>query len=369
MSTTRRRLAGAAAVALTAVALLPLVAPAADAGPADGTSKNPARIGLYGQQTPTYDGVYRQGLSILALDASGARVADEAVNWLRRQQCGNGSWTSFRSDLDTPCGVADSNATAMAVMALKAVGRTTAALKGLDWLVAHQLSGGGWEYSTGWGPDSNSTGLVVQALIAMKVDPETVENNGTPFDFLASLQLDCDSDKVNQRGSLDYQAQDPLVRNDFATAQATQALARSKLPVAPHTGTNQLPQLECGGKVTTPADTPAEAAAGYLGRRLASHNGTIPFAGSGDPDYGSTTNAVLSLVAAGFGANQVELAMNKLERAVRTYVLDDDRKILPAAAAALVLAERATGGNPRNVDGMDLIKRLRNSITERAGSR
>lgn len=365
MSTFSRRMAGSVVATVMAAGLVPLLGSTAHAGPGDGTSRNPARIGLYGQQTPRYDGVYRQGLTIIALHDRGV-VQPKAIRWLKRQQCGNGSWTSFRSKLTEPCGPRDSNATAMAVMALKAVGAKKRATRGTEWLIHHQLAGGGWEYSKGWGADSNSTGLAVQALIAMRIKPRSVTNNGSPFDFLTSLQIGCDSSHLDQRGALDYQEQHPLVRNDYATAQAAQALARTTLPVQPRVPSPGLPTLECGSKVTIPANTPAKAAAGYLGRRLKENDGTIPSAFGGGTDYGSTANAVLSLVATGYGANQATKAMAGLEAAVRDYALDASGQVLPAAAALMVLAERATGGGPRNVDGLNLVKRLKKSITERA---
>jgi hypothetical protein len=144
MKSYHRRILGAAVTAIVAVVATLSVAPPTSAAPGNGTSKNPAFIGLYGHQDPTFDGVYRQGLSILALDASGANPDTAAVRWLLRQQCGNGRWMSFRSDVDAPCGAPDSNATAIAVMALKAIGRTKPAERGLDWLNANQQPGGGW---------------------------------------------------------------------------------------------------------------------------------------------------------------------------------------------------------------------------------
>jgi hypothetical protein len=337
------------------------------AGAAAGTGNDPARIGLYGQQSPTYDGVYRQGLAIIALDSSGADVDEAAIRWLRRQQCGNGSWTSFRPDLEQRCGAADSNATAMAVMALKAVGKRSAAMDGLAWLINHQQEGGGWEYSKGWGPDSNSTGLVVQALIALHVDPATVRNHGSPLDFLASLQLGCGELDASLRGALDYQAETTLVRNDFATTQAAQALAGSALPVAPKAGSTRLPELSCATRVV--ATTPAEAAAGYIGRQLAANGGTIPSAFGAGADYGSTANAVLALVAAGLGRRQVHAAVNQLRQSARTFTRDADRNTLPGAAALVVLSENATDGHPRKVDGLNLIRLLRRSITKPTASR
>ncbi|MDH4160655.1 MAG: terpene cyclase/mutase family protein, partial [Actinomycetota bacterium] len=223
MKATTRHLPLRCILTLATVLGLGLALASPPAGAAETSAgRDPARTGLYGAQDPTYDGVYRQGLTILALTDAGAEVDRSAIQWLRRQQCGNGRWTSFRSDLGTRCGPADSNATAVAVMALTALGRSAAPTRGLEWLVAHQQVGGGWEYSKGWGADANSTGLVVQALIARGVDPQTVTNGGSGLDFLASVQLGC-SAAPDDRGALAYLSEDPLVANDYATAQATQA--------------------------------------------------------------------------------------------------------------------------------------------------
>ena len=276
----------------------------------------------------------------------------------------NGRWTSFRSDLAAPCGDPDSNATALAVMALKAVGRNGAARQGRDWLIGKQLPGGGWEYSTGWGPDANSTGLAVQALVAMGVKPATVSNKGTPFDFLKTLQLDCTT-SPDDRGALDYQEQTPQVANDFATAQVGQALARTALPVDWRRARSGLPRLDCpGAKGALLTTRPGQAAAGYLGRVLKDHRGVIPNAFGPGPDFGTTANAVLSLVAARRGARQVDRAMTRLESGARSFVIDDGQTV-PAAAAVLTLAFETTRGNPRDVDDMNLVKRIHRSITTR----
>ena len=360
MSTRTGRLAGLSTVALAVTVSLGVggLAPGAAAGQAAPT--DPARVGLYGAQDPTFDGVYRQSLTILALEDVGARVDQAAVRWLLDQQCPNGRWTSFRPQVDEPCGAGDTNATAVAVIALEAVGRNRAAARGLRWLVGQQAPGGGWEYTKGWGPDSNSTGLAVQALLAMGVRPKTVTNDGSAWDFLASVQLGCESDAAD-RGALDYQANDPLVANDYATAQAAQALARTSLPVQARDGTRALPTTPC--VPTRRVADLAGYAAGYLGRTLRANEGLIPSVFGSGPDYGSTANAVLALVASGYGSRQVGHAMRALEAEVRRYVLDDDRRVLPAAGALMVLAEQATGGDPRDVDGVNLVRRLQRSVT------
>ena len=193
MSTYYRRLIGRAAPAVLAVSIVAGLTPAFinQASAAGGaTSTKPSRIGLYGEQDPTYDAVYRQGLTILALTDHGANVNQTAVDWLLRQQCGNGRFESFRTKLKTPCDSSDSNATAMAAMAFVALGKDARANDAVQWLINQQLPNGGWEYTTGWGADTNSTGLVVQALLAQGRNPANITSNGNnAFDFLRSAQL------------------------------------------------------------------------------------------------------------------------------------------------------------------------------------
>jgi hypothetical protein len=356
----RALLTSAVILGLT-TALLATAAGPAEATPPRGASvSDSAHRGLYGRQDPTYDGVYRQGLSILALHASGAPVDRSAVQWLLRQQCPNGRWTSFRADLTTACGAADSNATAMAVMALHAIGRLGPARKGLRWLQGHQLAGGGWEYSAGWGADSNSTGLVLQAFLALHRRPLFVRAGGVSgFGFLRSLQLGCTA-VAAQRGALDYNVEVPLAPNDFATAQAAQALARTSLPVKPARSWTPPTAPDCSGG--TLGESASAAVTSYLAGVLRTNAGAIPSSlGAGD-DLGSTANAVLSLVAAGTARRQVRAAMVVLQTQARSFVLNK-RQIVPGAAALIVLAEHATGGNPHHVAGLDLVHRIGHSIT------
>jgi hypothetical protein len=74
-------------------------------------------------------------------------------------------------------GQGDSNSTAIALMALIAVGVDTADTKGLVYLRTQQVDDGGFVYSTAWGstsdPDSDS--LVLQALLAAGVDPQAAD--------------------------------------------------------------------------------------------------------------------------------------------------------------------------------------------------
>ena len=58
--------------------------------------------GLFGVQDPTFDGAFRQGLALAALKAAGV-AADQArltagISWLKKQQCANGLWQSYRAE-------------------------------------------------------------------------------------------------------------------------------------------------------------------------------------------------------------------------------------------------------------------------------
>ena len=359
----RGRIAGVTAVAaVIAMTGAFVVAPSAVTAASAATSTDPARIGLFGSQDPTYDGVYRQSLSLIVLDAAEAKIPTPAVKWLKRQQCDNGSFMSFRTDLGASCGPKDSNATALAVIALRAIGERPLARKAINWLIDQQKRSGGWEYTAGWGVDSNSTGLVIQALIAMKIDPTTVAKNKNGLQYLRNLQLDCDSESVADRGALDYQKipEVPLAANDFATAQATAALARETLPVGPSEASTDLPEFTCDDG---PQPTAVEAAAGYLGRTIDATGGYVP-SFDDSPDYGSTANAVLSLVAAGYASNQIAEATETLEGVAPTYTRDEG-EVLPASAAALGLVAIATGGDPRSFGGTNPVRDLLQSRTTR----
>ena len=360
MHANARRLVVATAATAVAGALV-LTAPAALAttSPRAAASTDQATIGLFGEQDPTYDGVYRQSLSLIALDTAGARVPKASVKWLLRQQCPNGRFPSY-TDLVGKCGVGEGDSTAIATIALRRVGERGAARAALGWLLKQQTPSGGWEFNAGFGANANTTGLAIQAMVAMKVKPSTVTTNRTGPQFLRSLQLRCSADAPS-RGALDYQVQDPLAANDYATAQATQALAGTSLPVEPSTGRKGLPSLTCPRDGAQPS--PSAVAGGYLGRTIKLNDGSIPSSFGPGADLGSTANAVMSLVATGVGGNQTDAAMLTLESNATTFTRDDSDAVLPASSAALALAAHATSGDPRSVGSTNPVRDIRSSRT------
>ncbi|HTN99076.1 MAG TPA: hypothetical protein VL068_00255 [Microthrixaceae bacterium] len=196
--------------------------------------------GLFGVQSPTYDGVYRQGQSLAALASAGESVNPLAVAWLLDQQCQgafDGAWLSYRSDTSVPCvsdPIAwvgpDSNASAYAVTGLvEAVSGDSvvdgAVDAGLTWFDLDQKADGGWGGYPWADTDPNSTAVVIQALIATGTDGEArfADQTGTAVSALLSFQLGA-SAPLADRGAFTYPgtANSP---SEMATVQAVVAAA------------------------------------------------------------------------------------------------------------------------------------------------
>ena len=143
--------------------------------------------GLFGAQDATYDGAYRQGLSLAALAAVGVTTGaavTAAESWLTGQQCPDGGWTSLVTTAN-PCNGKpaayagpDTNSTALAIEGLAAQGALSApaASSALHFLKKAQDSDGGWGYEpssarTPGSTDPDSTALVIQALLALGAPP------------------------------------------------------------------------------------------------------------------------------------------------------------------------------------------------------
>lgn len=194
------------AAALAAAAVIGAATPALAATPSP-TPSVAIPAGLYGTADPTYDGVWRQSLALLAQDTAGVVPADRAVAWLTGQQCADGAFAAFRADPAKPCDaklMVDTNSTAAAVQALTALGGHTAATgKAVTWLKSVQNADGGWGYNPGGASDANSTAVVTGALVAAGERPEQVVKGGkSPYDALLTFALPCTGDGA---GAFAYQ--------------------------------------------------------------------------------------------------------------------------------------------------------------------
>jgi len=218
-----------------------------------------ADTGLYGSSDPTYDGVFRQSYALMALAASGGTPDPSAAAWLDAQQCADGSWMPYRSDLTVPCSFdaglyvgPDSNSTSTAVEALRALNRSASRVTAaLAWMDAQQNKDGGWGFYPGDPTDPNSTGLVVQALAAAGklADPAFADRSSSPQSALLAFQLTC-AQPPGDRGALTFPGSSNAA-NSFATAQGVPALASASFPLAAQTLTAGVPAVPCEVPTTT----------------------------------------------------------------------------------------------------------------------
>jgi hypothetical protein len=270
-----------------------------------------ADAGLFGSQDATYDGAYRQALSLLALAAVGQSDAT-AVAWLKAEQCADGGWMGNRPDQAAPCPAfdsntfvgEDSNGTAMAAQALAALGETPAH-DPLAFLLTAQNDDGGFAFVPGFGSDANSTALAVQALLASgEALADWTAPDGSPYDFLLSLQVG--NPPANKAGAFAFQPGNggTLTANAFATAQAVPALAGKAFPLAARELSDTLPLLPAAPtatpSVTPPAPRPTPSVAPT---QLV--NGApvpeLPATGLGEKPWDATGLAVFGLGIIGYG--------------------------------------------------------------------
>jgi hypothetical protein len=316
-----------------------------------------ADSGLYGAGDATYDGVYRQSLSILALKATGQKVPNDAVRWLKGQQCPDGGFMEYRANTSSPCLPADAvnltgqelNGTALAVAALKHTGNLKAAKKAARWIGTKQNPDNGFAYfpEAGATSDTSSTALAVAAMSLVAKSPQQ--------SFLLQMQYRCDAASTD-RGGLRFDTSLSDV-NDGATAQTAAMLGGAMTLPKPTTIKKATPKLVCKGKGkdTTAVDT---AALSWLGKRLNQTGGKLPY-GGGYPgtDYSATATAALALANAGAGRKAVRTTVKALKSEAEAWITaaGDDA---PGSLALLILVANATGENPKDFGGVNLIKRL-----------
>ncbi|NEB73789.1 terpene cyclase/mutase family protein [Streptomyces sp. SID14478] len=347
----------AALVAATVV----IGAVSAQAAVADGASPSPSPkvvvpSGLYGKSDPSFDGVWRQSLALVAQDTVGVKPAAKAVDWLAGQQCANGGFAAFRAEPGTACDAKtalDSNSTAAAVQALAAVGgHDSAVTKAVGWLKKNQNTDGGWGYNPGGASDANSTSVVLGALAAAGHKPADVTSGSGKSgpDALASLALPCSEGKSG--GALAYQ---PDKKGKLAAnADATAAGVLGALGTGFAPGKGKAPDAytcEDGRS----ADALAHNGAVYLQNQLSTHLYLkSQLAGAEDqPDYGNTADAVTS-VAAAEGIKYTKDPYAWLEKNAKGWAAQSG----PAAYSQLIFAAHATGNDPRDFAGTDLVSAL-----------
>ncbi|MEE1766393.1 prenyltransferase/squalene oxidase repeat-containing protein [Streptomyces sp. SP18BB07] len=342
----------------------------ASTAPSASPSASPSQAiptGLYGSNDPTYDGVWRQSLTLLALDAVGEKPGAGAVEWLVGQQCASGAFPAYRADATAKCDSAtavDTNSTAAAIQALAAVGgRDAEAGRAVRWLKDNQNEDGGWGYTAGGPSDANSTSVVIGALTAVGDAPGKQQKDGnSPYEALRSLALPCgdggrkDGD-AKDGGAFAYQPDKKggLAANADATAAAVLGSLGKGFVVGAGSGEGKGgASFDSCASGDSPEDLAHNGAVHLAGALTADGYLMSSLAGAEDqPDHGNTADAVVALAAAGdVDATEKPLAWLAKNHGVWAA------KAGPAAYAQLVFAAHASGGDPRDFGGADLVAQL-----------
>lgn len=329
----RRLVVAAAAVTIVVPVALPTPASAAPQAPP----------GIFGTADPTYDGVFRQSVALLGLRAAQTPIPPAAVAWLVGQQCASGAFEAFRADPSQACTAPDpenftgpdSNSTALAAMALRAMAQPAAAARALTALTQAQNADGGWGYTLGSASDVNSTGLSLAALKGVRATPATRTAVARATAYLAKASFPCTA-KPSQRFGLPYQP--GQAANALATAQALIGIAGT-LPFD-HIAATSVSDATCKSPLV-------ERVSSYLDRLLRSTKGRIPSALDGKQvDWNTTAAAVVGLSGAGAAPEAIKAGITALGENTAAYV-KTGTDVSPAAAGTLIQAAVGAGVNPR----------------------
>ncbi len=328
-------------------------------GPADSLPFD-GDVGLFGTQDPTYDGVFRQSYALMGLVAAGANIPRPAVAWLLDQQCADGSFVAYRTDTSEPCPPSDpttysgpdTNSTALALSALTAVGESRAAGDAADWLLAQQTRGGGFPYYAGGSPDTNSTGL---AMAALTLVDGTSKQRRNAANYERRMAYGCNSDP-DLVGSMPYMA--GMLPESMSTTQSLLGLSRAFL-VRERSQQRANPSVTCDGNGRV--ENVKGATARWIARALRANDGRLPDAFNPQvTDWNSTAVAIIGLVAARTSGIATDIAITALANNIDDYVEDGEGGRAGALGTA-ILAAVATGSDPRDFGGRDLVADLQST--------
>jgi len=273
-----------------------------------------AGTGLYGL------GLADQMWAMLATAALGQEVPQAAADWLAAQQQADGGFDAAGWGTDT-------DTTSLAIEAMIAAGQPvtcTVVISGLNYLKSQQSPTGGFPSTNVWGPDSNanSTAYSMQGLLAAGENPlgaRWTVNGATPLDDLLSFQ--------SPSGAFEWQS--GIGEDIVATAQSITALTGRPLPLQ--------------------------------GQRLAAMRGLEWLRGqqSDDGGFGTpdlTSRAILAISAAG---EEPSTWMSGTRLSPLDYLESKVNELDTAGKAGRMLqAITASSGNPYNFGGRNLIDAL-----------
>lgn len=174
--------------------------------------------------------VFNDALAVMAIPAGEAPA--KAIDFVINAQQADGGWEF------SPGYGSDTNTTALVLMGLKAQAAlsSTVSTRALAYLKSQQQASGGFQYTAGTGDsDPDSDALVIEALLAVGQDPTGISwslANKNALTDLLSFQYSTGGFGYYRPGTNATAAPDPL-----STTQPLVALAATYLPVRPSAGT------------------------------------------------------------------------------------------------------------------------------------
>ncbi|MGI8879468.1 MAG: prenyltransferase/squalene oxidase repeat-containing protein [Jatrophihabitans sp.] len=296
-----------------------------------------------------YQGVsafFGQALALLALLRADVAPSAEAVAALLALVCPAGGFTSMTSACTTDAG-ADPDSTALAAMALQAVGGHTAEVgKALSSLSHTQNADGSWDSATKH--STNSTGLAIQAL---SLETGTYSSQiSKARTFLA--------DRQNKDGGVttgndpdypdsDLRASTQAIGGYVGTSFATLVATPDPSPPPTHPAATQ----------PTAKTAAAHAAAKYLVTQL---NKGDHVESAGFVDYGLTSDIAIALLADGTQDATLVKVVAYLTKHVEDYadVSGAFGGPFSGSLAKLAIVAELSNANPHSFGGVDLLKQI-----------
>ncbi len=287
--------------------------------------------------------LFGQALALIALTRADVRPSAAAVNALLALACPGGGFTSMTSACPSDAG-ADPDSTALAAMALQAVGGHPAQLAAaLTSLKATQNTDGSWDSATKH--STNSTGLAIQALT---LSASTYSGQiSRAKAYLAGRQnsdggvtTGNDPDYPDSDIRASAQAIGGYVGTSFATLISKPDPARPPVAAQP-----------------TAKTAAAHAAARYLVTQL---NKGDHVESAGFVDYGLTADIAIALLADGTQDATLIKVIAYLKAHVEDYadVSGAFGGPFSGSLAKLAVVAELSNGNPHSFGGVDLIKQI-----------
>jgi hypothetical protein len=284
--------------------------------------------------------VWDQSWAMIGLAAAGEPIPAAARPALAAARSSAGGWGAL-AGAETP----DSDSTGLALQAMAAAGAKAEdpeIAAALTWLAGLRQADGGFAHEDAAGPSNlNATALALQGLLALSEDlagDRWAPGGVGPLQFL--------SERQENSGRFRFGPTQEDISDLVASLQAVPAVAGRSLPL--------------GGP---------RAAIGRGAVWMGAHRGADGSFEGFNP--GGSIDAVLALAASGIDPESLPGPDGRPGPSVRSYLTAaaaDYAGRGPSAAGKLATGAIALGADPRNFGGEDLVARIQNSYDPTTGT-